>query len=372
MLGDHLMTCGSPNLTSQAAPAQLHGRWRFAFLPLLLLIGCAQDAESHGRGGPPPIYVDIAAVERQPIRDVVAMVGAFAADESVMIRPEVEGLVAELHFDEGQRVAKGDLLVRLRDGAERARLAEAEALLELARQEFERAKTLAARRTLSQSELDRSGAEIAVARARLELRRVELAEKEIRAPFDGVLGARLVSLGARVDRETDLVQIDSVDPLRILFTLPEMALGLARSDLALEISVAAFPGETFAGEVYFVAPTVDPRNRRVMVKGMVANPDRKLRPGMFANIRVEVANLPSAVVVPESAIAYDTRGSFVWRVAPGDIAERVGVASGIRDAGLVEIREGLAEGDSIVTAGTHKVTEGAHLSVGGTVDAAAP
>lgn len=323
----------------------------------LVALACTPEAQSRPNG-PPPIFAGVAAVERQPIRDLVALVGALTSEESVMIRAEVEGAVGELHFEEGQEVAAGALLVRLRDGAERARLAEAEAQLELAKQEFERARSLAARRTLSQAELDRARAEVAVARARLELRRVELAEKEIRAPFDGVLGMRLVSVGDRVDRDTNIVQIDAIDPLRVLFTLPETALGLGQVDLELEVRVAAWPERTFAGTVYFVAPTVDPRNRRVMVKGMVPNRDRLLRPGMFANINVEIAEREAAIVIPEAAIAYDSRGAFVWRLGDGDIAERVEIKVGIREGSRVEIVEGLDAGDRIVIAGTHKVTAG--------------
>lgn len=324
---------------------------------LSLLTACAQPADSRPNG-PPPVYAGVATVERQPIRDVVAMVGALAAEESVMIRPEVEGVVGEVHFDEGQDVAAGALLLRLRAGSERARLAEAEAQLELAKQEFERARSLAAKRTLSRAELDRAGAEVAVAQARLDLRRVQLAEKEVRAPFDGVLGARLVSVGDRVDRDTSIVQIDAVDPLRVLFTLPETALGLGQVDLDLEVRVAAWPDEVFPGQVYFVAPTVDPRNRRVMVKGLVPNSERRLRPGMFANINVEIADVPDAVVVPEAAIAYDSQGAFVWRLRDGNIAERVGIELGIREGARVEVRAGIEAGERIVVAGTHKVTAG--------------
>lgn len=335
---------------------------------LLVAAGCAQPADSRPNG-PPPIYAGVATVERQPIRDLVALVGALAAEESVMIRAEVEGVVSEIHFHEGQEVRAGALLVRLRDGAERARLAEAEAQLELARQEFERARSLAARRTLSQAELDRAGAEVAVAKARLELRRVELAEKEIHAPFDGVLGVRLVSIGDRVDRDINIVQIDAVDPLRVLFTLPETALGLGQVDLDLEVRVAAFPDRVFAGSVYFVSPTVDPRNRRVVVKGVVPNPDRVLRPGMFTNINVEIAERDAAIVIPEAAIAYDSRGPFVWRLDADNSAERVSIQAGIREGARVEIVNGLSEGDRIVVAGTHKIIEGSTVVAAG--DAAA-
>lgn len=320
---------------------------------------CAPEAAPRAAGGPPPVTVELATVKREPMRDIVALVGAFAAEESVMIRPEAEGVIETVAFDEGQHVEAGTLLVRLRDGEERAMLAEAEAQLELARQEYERAKTLAARRSLSQSELDRARAQMEVAGARVDRRRVELEQKEVRAPFDGVLGSRLVSPGDRVDHEIDIVQIDAIERLRLLFTLPEMAVGLVRIGYPLEISVAPYPGETFRGEIYFIAPTVDPQNRRLTVKALVPNENHRLRPGLFADIRAKVAEHPDALVVPETAVTYDARGAFVWKVDAEGVASRSSIEMGIRAGGRIEILSGLEEGDRIVSAGSHKVLPGA-------------
>lgn len=337
---------------------------------LILLVCLAAAASSCGpreesprsAGGPPPVTVETTVVRREPIADVVALVGALTAEESVMIRAEADGVVDRIGFEEGQYVAAGTLLVHLRDGEERALLAEAEAQLELAKQEFERARTLASKRSLSESELDRARAQREVARARVERRRVELGKKAIHAPFDGVLGARLVSPGDRVDHEIDIVQIDAIDNLRLVFTLPEVAVGLARLGFPLELSVAPYPGDTFAGEIYFIAPTVDPQNRRLTVKALVPNADHRLRPGLFADIRARVAEHPDALVVPETAVTWDARGPFVWRVTADGTAERSGIEMGIRSGGRVEVLAGVAEGDRIVSAGTHKVLAGAPVT----------
>ena len=333
----------------------------------VLASACAEEADSQRSDGPPPAYVEIETVQRETIRDVVHLVGALFAEESVTIRPETDGVIDRIAFSEGQRVAAGDPIVHLRDGQERALLAEAEAQLALAQQEYERARTLAGKRSLSESELDRARAQMEVARARVDRRRVELEQKQIRAPFDGVLGARRVSPGDRVNDEIDIVQIDAIDRLRLAFTLPEVAVGLVRVGIPLEVGVTPYPGETFPGEIYFIAPTVDPQNRRLVVKAIVPNPDHRLRPGLFADIRAEAAVHPDALVVPESAIAYDASGPFVWKVGADDVAERAGVETGIRSAGRVEILTGVNAGDRIVTAGTHKVMAGAPVR---TADAA--
>ena len=323
-------------------------------LALAAAAGCAKEVGSRPSGGPPEVFVEIDTVRREALPEVVEMVGALIADESVMIRPETEGLVDSVSFAEGQEVEEGTLLVQLRDAEERALLAEAEAQLALARHEFTRAQALAGKRSLSESELDRARAQMEVARARLERRRAELAQKVIRAPFDGVLGARLVAPGDRVDRDTDIVQIDAIDRVKLVFTLPEIAVGLARPGVPLEVGVAPYPGDSFPGEIYFVAPTVDPRNRRLLVKAIVPNADHRLRPGLFANIRAEIAVHDDALVIPETAVAYDARGAFVWKVTDEDVAERIAVDMGVRTGGRVQVLAGLAAGDRIVSPGTHK------------------
>jgi membrane fusion protein (multidrug efflux system) len=208
---------------------------------------------------------------------------------------------------------------------------------------------------------------------------VALDRTEIRAPFDGILGRRTVSPGDRVTPErfgggegTGLVQIDAVATLKLVFTVPEIAIAAVRPDMPLAISVAPFPGETFPGQVYFTAPALDPQNRRLVLKGRVPNPDRRLMPGMFANIRVEAAQHENALVVPASALVHEGDGVFVWRLDQAGAAERVAVSTGIRIDGRIEIVSGLRAGDRVVSAGTHKVSPGAPLRVAETTDRAAP
>jgi len=333
---------------------------------LVVAVCLAFSACSDGGANPapmqaPPTSVEMITVTPGEIVDVVDLVGQLEADESVLVKAETSGIIASVEFQEGQGVEKGALLFRLRDDEQRARVREAEARLVLAEEEFARSQTLRSKGTLSQAELDRATAERDAARARLDLARVELQRMEVRAPFDGVLGARLVSPGDRIRNDTGLVQIDAIDRLRLLFTLPEIAVPLARSGAKLRIGVAPWPGEKFDGEVYFVAPALEPTNRRLLLKAWVENPGHKLRPGMFATIAVEVARKQDALVVPEAAVAYDTGGAYVWRVGADDTGERVRVSLGIRRTGRVEVTEGLQAGDRIVSAGTHKVAAGVRL-----------
>lgn len=337
---------------------------------LLAASACGEPASSTGRrAGPPPMAVEIGSVERAAMRDVVALVGQLEAEESVVLTSEVSGVIESVAFSDGQRVRAGELLFQLRDAPERARLAEAEAELRLAEDEFRRTKALADKKTVSVAELDRATATLAAAQARRDLARAELDRLRIVAPFDGVLGARMVSPGDRVGDSTPLVRIDAIDRLRLAFTVPEIAIEAMQVGRPVSIAVAPFPGERFDGEVYFVAAAVDPNTRRLLLKAWVPNAEHRLRPGLFANIDLVIAEHPDATVVPEAAVAYDADGPFVWRVTPADTVERIPVTLGLRQEGRVEITAGLEPGTRIVTAGTHKVSPGAVVQAAAPVDA---
>lgn len=329
-------------------------------LLVALLVACGGGEQDEATSAPPAVVVEVSHVRREAIRDVVDLVGQLEAEESVMIKPETEGTIASIDFREGSRVAEGDLLFRLRDDEQRARLREAEAALTLTRADYERAQTLRKRQAISEAELDRALSRWQQAAAERDLAEVELQRTEIRAPFGGVLGARLVAPGDRVDRDIGLVEIESVDRLRLVFSIPEIGVGLARQGTPVSVTVAPFPDRSFAGEVYFVAPSLDPRTRRLLLKAWVPNTDGVLKPGLFANIRVEIARHEDALTIPEAALAYDAGGSYVWRVVGDGHAERVAVDLGIRRAGRVEVTGGdLREGDRLVSAGTNKIFPGA-------------
>jgi membrane fusion protein (multidrug efflux system) len=308
----------------------------------------------------------VTTITRGSVDEGLALVGQLEADESVMLRAETSGIVESVEFREGQEVAAGAVLFRLRAAEQRARLREAEAQVVLTDEAWKRAQALAGEKVVSAAEVDQARANRDAAHARVDLARVVLDRMTIRAPFAGMLGPRLVSPGDRVTDETDLVQIDAVANLKLAFPVPEPIVEWVRPGMPFTLSVAPFPDEQFAGAVYFVAPALDPRNRQLLLKGRVPNPDRRLRPGMFANVRLETARQENVLIAPESAVVYDPQGTFVWRVTADETAERVPVTLGLRREGRVEVKSGLAEGDRVVSAGTNKVAPGRPVRIAGT------
>lgn len=332
-------------------------------LSLTLLAGCggggADDAGPDG--GPEATTVDIVRIEPELLRNVAEIPGQLTAEMTVVIVPETEGVVETIEVPEGDRVEAGQVLVRLRDDEQRARLREAEAERNLAAAVYKRTRSLATRNVSSAAQLERAEAELQVARSRVEAAKVELERTTIRAPFDGEIGDYQIALGDRVTPDDELVRIDALDRLQLRFTLPEIAVGRVQPGIPVTIEVAPYPERRFHGEVYFVSPTLDAEARRILIKAWMPNPDHLLRPGLFAEIEAEIDRREDALLVPESALLYGLDGTFVWRVDAEDRAERVPVQVGLRDAGRVEVVGGLVAGDRVVATGIHKVSSGSRL-----------
>jgi membrane fusion protein (multidrug efflux system) len=312
-----------------------------------------------------PVTVEVVRVEAQPLRDVATFSGQLEAEFSVVIKSEIEGVIESIDFEEGQNVARGDVLIRLRNGSQKAVSREAVARQALAEAEFQRTQNLVTRDAASEAKKDRAAAELEIAKSRVDRARVELERTELRAPFDGVVGFRMISPGDFITEEDPLVTINAIDRLQLSFAMSDHAVAFARKGMRIEAHVSPYPGERFLGEVFVVSPTLDPATRRVILKAWVPNADHRLRPGMFANVDLEVGRRDAAIVVPESAIVFDHQGTFVWRVTAEDVAERVPIEAGLRKGGVVEVTMGLQPGDTIVTAGTHKVSEGSEIAAAG-------
>ncbi len=327
-----------------------------------LSTACGPDgAEAVSDHRPKPAIVETLRIEPQLLRDVVTLSGQLDAEYSVILKPETSGVIEFVEFEEGQTVQQGTILFRLRREEQKARLWEALANRALADDVYERATQLVTRAATSLAQRDRAAAELEVARARVDLARLELNRTKIRAPFDGAVGVRYVDPGDRVNDETPLVRIDALERLQVSFAVSEQGVAFAKTGVPVEIRVLPYPGERFPGTVFFVSPTLDAASRRLLLKAWVPNADLRLRPGLFANVDVEIARRENSLLVPEIAVEFDRQGAFVWRVRADETVERVPIQIGLRKNGRVEVTMGLRPGDTVVTAGTHKISEGKRI-----------
>jgi membrane fusion protein (multidrug efflux system) len=348
-------------LVPRRGPGPLRNLLRAGLVMLLAVAPGCDDGDAEPRWD--PVTVEVMRVEPELLVDVATFSGQLDAEHSVMVKSEVEGVIESIEFEQGQSVAEGDVLFRLRSREQAARLREAHANRDLAGERWKRVHQLLTRDASSKDQADVANAEFEIAKARVELAQVEFDRTQVRAPFDGVVGLRLADPGARVDEDSELVRVDSVDRLQVSFAITDIGLPFARTGMIVSVWVRPYPGERFSGEVFFVSPSLDPRSRRITVKAWIDNSDRRLAPGLFANVDLELRRVEQALVVPESAVAIDQQGSYVWVVDDTHTASRRPIEIGLRERGIVEITQGLSAGVEIVTAGTHKVSEGEEVQI---------
>jgi membrane fusion protein (multidrug efflux system) len=327
---------------------------------LLLLFA----ADVFAQAPKPAAALPVKAVPAKLARAVVetGAVGSLRADESVVIRPEIAGRIERIAFDEGQSVKKGALLARLDAAETRALVESSRVQANLDRQRRDRAADLRKKGFISQQALDEAQSNYARAVAKQREDEAKLAKSEIRAPFSGVAGLRQVSEGAFVPAGTDIARLEKVDQLKLDFRVPETFLAQLKTGLAVNIAVDAFPAQGFAGKIYAIEPAVDEQTRTVLARARVANPDLKLRPGMFARVSLTLGVRENAVWIPEEAIVPRGQDSYVFRVVDGR-AELVQVQTGTRKVGEVEIMKGVAAGDVVVTEGTQRLVPGMQVSI---------
>ena len=352
----------------------------FLLLPLatFLVLGvsaCKQDG-GPGAGGPPgggmpPTAVESVRVRTQSLPNQFETVGTLRADESVIVRPEVAGEIEKVHFQEGERVAAGQVLFTLDDALVRADLNEANANLENARRAYKRATELAQKQLIAGADLDTTRAELDVNQARAASARTHLDKTVIRAPFAGVTGLRTVSAGDSVNVGQELVQLVRLDPIELDLRAPEVVLSSLAVGQKVLFGVDAYRDERFEAKVVAIAPTVDAGGRSVALRASLENPDLKLRPGMSARVRITLSTTAKALLVPEQAIWPMGEQKTVF-VIQGGKAKQVPVELGTRLPGQVEVTSGLKDGDEVVVTGQLKLQDGAPVQAKPAAPATAP
>ncbi|WP_028354860.1 efflux RND transporter periplasmic adaptor subunit [Bordetella petrii] len=336
-------------------------------------LGGAGGATSAGPAAPAApqaetVRVQTARVEQLSFTRGISAVGSLRSDESVMLRPEVAGRIQHIDFQEGQPVERGQVLVRLDDSVPRAELAQAQANLALAQSHYRRAVDLQGRGFVSRQARDEAASNLKVQQAAAALAQARLDKMTIRAPFAGIAGLRSMSVGDYVDQGQDLAPLEAIDPLKVDFRVPEMYFSRVQVGQALTVRLDAMPGEEREGRVYAVSPLVDAGGRSVLLRATVANPDARLRPGMFARVQL-LFGTDQVLAVPEAALAPSGQSQYVFNVREGR-AHRAEVTLGERRDGKVEILTGVAAGDQVVVAGFQRLTDGAPVEVVADPDAA--
>lgn len=333
-----------------------------------------------GTDAPPAIVappVVVAPVEAHRIEDRIEATGQLLARSQAAVACQVGGQITRIARDEGEALAAGDLVLeidperrQLEADSARALLAQAEAQAGEAERELARMEQLHAQGVASDARLDEARTALRSTRASRDALHAQLgmSERSVRdssvtAPFAGLVARRHVSQGEYVTPGQTLFDLVALDPIEVEFHVPERDSGLVAVGASVDVRVAPFPGETFRATVSVVSPIIDAATRTLRVKASLANPEGRLRPGLFARADLGIAVREGVAMIPEEAVLQRADGAVAFRLVAGDHVERSALELGVIRDGRIEVRNGLAVGDLVVVRGQSELMHGSVVSV---------
>jgi membrane fusion protein, multidrug efflux system len=324
----------------------------------------------------PPQTVSTVTAAMQEWQPQIEAVGSLRAVNGADLAFEVSGIVKELHFNSGDDVAAGDILLTLRADDDIAKLAALQATSALSEINHQRDQEQFKIKAVSQATLDTDAANVKNNKAQVAEQEAVVAKKTLRAPFAGHLGVRAVDIGQYISAGTTVVTLQALDPIYADFFLPQQALNQIQLEQAVTIKVDTYPNRDFAGTITAISPKVDPATRNVQVRATLNNPDRRLLPGMYATVNVAAGEKQRYVTLPQTAVAYNPYGETVYLVEdkgtdpqgqPQLVARQVFVTAGSKRGDQVAILSGVEEGQTVVTAGQIKLRNGSPLKIDNTI-----
>ncbi|HWS25368.1 MAG TPA: efflux RND transporter periplasmic adaptor subunit [Xanthomonadales bacterium] len=308
------------------------------------------------------VPVEVATASRSAVVAAFQGTSNLVAEAESEVVPKTGGVVLEIMVEEGDKVVAGQVLARLDSDRQRLNMKQSEANLRKLENDFKRQQEMIERKLISQDVYDRSRYDLDTQRASYDIAKLELSYTEIRAPIGGVVSKRNVKVGNLIQLNQPLFKIDDFDPLEAMINVPEREMRLIKADQPVQMLVDALPDSVFAGSVARVSPVVDAATGTFRVVAQFKDDSGKLRSGMFGRVRIVYDQRADALVVPRAALVGDIKDAAVFVVAD-EIAKRRKVTLGYADGGQVEIVDGLAEGEQVVTLGQAALRDGAKVQV---------
>lgn len=296
--------------------------------------------------GPQPLYASGYVTIPTRMHELIYSTGSLIPDEEVDLSFETSGKVVNIFFQEGRRVKKGDLLAKINDKPLQAQLLKLQSQLKLTREREFRQRQLLDRDAISQESYDQVATELQSLEADILLVEAHISETELRAPFDGIIGLRMISEGAFATTQTKIVRLVKISPLKVEFSLPERYAGEITPGYTISFAIDGIP-QTFSAKVYAIAPKVDMDTRTITIRAIYPNSDEKLKPGRFASVRATLSQIDSTIAIPTEAVIPEMEGEKVFVYKNGK-AEEAKVTLGLRTETHVQVQKGLQYGDTVL------------------------
>lgn len=297
----------------------------------------------------------------QPYADFLSLSGSIEADERIEIHTEISGIVESINFNEGSRVSKGQVLIRINDAELQAQLAQAITQNNLATENERRAGLLLEKEAISQEEYDIASADFRTAQSQIQLIRAQLSKTVIKAPFSGTIGLRNISQGSYISPTTNIAQLVNTDRLKVSFSIPEKYASQIRINSKIDFNVQGISG-VFSAKIYAAEPAVESTTRTLLVKAITSNPSNSIKVGSFANIIFPLETLENGLLVPAEALIPIQNGKKLFVLKQGKATE-VLVETGARTADDILITKGIEQGDTVLTSGVMSLRDGASVEV---------
>ena len=314
----------------------------------------------------PPQTVSTVTAGLQDWQPQVEAVGSLRAVNGADLSLEVSGIVDQIDFNSGDDVAAGAVLLRLRSADDEAKLQALQATADLAQVTYDRDVKQWKAQAISQATVDADTFNLKNARAQVEQQKAMLDKKVLRAPFAGHLGIRAVDVGQYLNAGTTVVTLQALDPIYADFFLPQQALDQVKIGQAISAKVDTYPDQHFAGKITAINPQVDTSSRNVQVRATLGNANRRLLPGMYATVDIDIGSPQRHITLPQTAIAYNPYGSTVFLVeqeGSARSAQQTFVTTGAKRGDQVAVLSGVKEGDVVVTAGQMKLRNGSPVMI---------
>jgi len=345
--------------------------WALLLLACLALQGCLDHAvgndenpvASEEAGQEPAIPVETATVASGDVSAFYSGTATLEADEQATVVAQITGVVLDVLAEEGDFVEAGQVLARVETNRYRLEVEKAAAALKRLETDYQRKKELFEKELVSADDFERVSSELQAQKAAYDLARLDLEYTHIRAPIAGYVSERLVRAGNLVKLHDPVYRVTSYDPLLAVLHVPERELSVLRKGLEVSMSLDAWPGQMFAGEVIRISPVVDPATGTFRVTAKVVDHDRLLKPGLFGRVEILYDLREDVPVIPRSAVITEDDSSHVFVIDGQGAASRRSVQLGYERAGMVEVVQGVSNGETVVTAGKGSLSDGVRVEV---------
>ncbi len=332
-------------------------------LPKVKSIFSAKKSENRNPAFIPELAVKAFIARPQKFENKIFVTGTVLANEEIEIRSEISGKVEKIFFNEGSRVKKGDILVKVDDSELQAQLLKTQYQKKLAEEKEYRQRLLLEKEAISRQEYDIALTELNTLEAEIQLIKARIDKTEIRAPFDGVIGLRYVSVGSYISPSVKISTLQNIDTLKLEFSIPEKYIRLVNVGDRINFKVQG-SDKRYTAVIYAIDPKIDPTTRTLQVRAIFPNKNHEVLPGSFAEIEVVLEEIPNAILIPSEAIIPSAEGSKVFVYNQGKAFER-NVETGIRTERFIQIKSGLNPGDTVLTTGLLQLKSGFKVRITG-------